>query len=80
VPQFVMPLQYHVGTTDAFIPLQDLEDFEIALRSNQISAEVYRYEGAGHGFYHYTYPDEYQPAAAEQAHQRMRAFFQQYLG
>lgn len=80
VAQFPMPLQYHVGTADEFIPPGDLRDFETELSRHKIKAEIYRYEGAGHGFYHYTYPDEYQPEAAAQAHQRMCDFFQHYLG
>jgi carboxymethylenebutenolidase len=79
VPRLTVPLQYHVGTDDHYIPPQDLVEFETVLQRHQISAEVYRYPGAGHGFYHYTYPDEYQPAAAAQAQQRMDAFFQRHL-
>jgi carboxymethylenebutenolidase len=80
VPQLTMPIQYHVGTADTFIPPHDLQEFETVLHRQPITAEVYRYPGAGHGFYHYSYPDEYQPQAAEQARQRMCAFFQRYLG
>jgi carboxymethylenebutenolidase len=79
VPQLTTPIQYHVGTEDIFIPPHDLQEFEAVLHSQPIAAEVYRYPGAEHGFYHYTYPDEYQPQAAEQARQRMCAFFQRYL-
>jgi carboxymethylenebutenolidase len=80
VPQLTMPIQYHAGTADIFIPPHDLQEFESVLQSQPIAAEVYRYPGAEHGFYHYTYPDEYQPQAAELARQRMCAFFQRYLG
>jgi carboxymethylenebutenolidase len=79
VAQFPMPLQYHVGTADEFIPPADLRDFETELSRYKIRAEVYRYAGAGHGFYHYSYPDEYQPEAAAQAHQRMCNFFHRHL-
>jgi carboxymethylenebutenolidase len=80
VPQLTMPIQYHVGTKDIFIPPRDLQEFETILHSRPIEAEVYAYPGAEHGFYHYTYPEEYQPQAAEQAHRRMCGFFQRHLG
>ena len=79
IPRLTAPLQYHVGTDDMYIPPHALAEFEMLLQQHQISAEVYRYPGAVHGFYHYTYPDEYQPEAATQAHQRMCAFFQRHL-
>jgi carboxymethylenebutenolidase len=80
VPQITAPLQWHCGTADEYIPPADVEDFVSALDRNQLSAEVYLYEGARHGFYHYTEPQHYDPVAAALAHQRMITFLQRHLG
>jgi carboxymethylenebutenolidase len=79
LPGLTVPVQYHVGTEDSFIPAHELAEFEQVLQQHQISAEVYQYAGAVHGFYHYTYPDEYHPEAARLAHQRMCSFFHRHL-
>lgn len=80
VPRLAAPLQWHCGTADEYIPPADVEDFAAALERNQRSAEVYLYEGAQHGFYHYTEPQHYDPTAAALAHQRMITFLQNHLG
>jgi carboxymethylenebutenolidase len=79
ISRLTMPLQCHFGTADAYVPMTDVADFEQALQKHQVPAEVYHYAGARHGFYHYTYPEDYDAEAALLAQQRMTAFFRQHL-
>ena len=74
VAKLTIPIQCHFGTADPYIPLADIADFESAVRDHKIDAEIYRYEGAQHGFYHYTDSECYEPADAALACQRMIEF------
>jgi carboxymethylenebutenolidase len=79
VPELSSAIQCHFGTEDVVIPLQDVHEFEQALHQHHLTAELYQYPGARHGFYHYTYPDDYNAGAALLAQQRMISFFKRYL-
>jgi carboxymethylenebutenolidase len=79
VPQLKAPLQCHFGTEDDFAPPSAVEDFEHALRQYHVDAEVYIYEGAQHGFYHYTEPENYHVTASELALRRMQPFLKQHM-
>jgi carboxymethylenebutenolidase len=69
------PVQMQFGDQDASIPMTDVE----AIRQAQPQAEIFVYQGAGHGFG----CDErgsFDKAAAELAQQRTLAFFKRHLG
>jgi carboxymethylenebutenolidase len=74
VPDLKAPLQSHFGAEDAYIPLEQVQAFERELQQRHITAELYVYEGARHGFYHYTEAENYDPAASVLAHERMKTF------
>ena len=70
-----IPVQMHFGDKDASIPPQDVD----AVRAAQPKAEIYGYDGAGHGFGcdergSYSKPDY------ELAQQRTLEFFAKHLG
>src|SRR5262249_35027782 len=63
------PVQYHYGSLDRSIPLSDVD----AIRAAYPKAEVYVYEGAGHGF-NCDQRDSYDPQAAALARRRTLEF------
>ena len=76
VDRFTAPIQCHYGTNDAYIPMVHVARFTDALRAHKVDAEVYIYEGAGHGFCNYVSdPDIYDPDAAALVQQRLLTFF-----
>jgi carboxymethylenebutenolidase len=79
VPKIQCPIQCHFGTKDVVIPLADVEKFEEEVTHCRLDAEIYRYEGAEHGFYHYMDGESYDPAASKQAHQRMITFLKKHI-
>ena len=68
------PVQLHFGADDAHIPLSDVE----AIRQAQPGAEVFVYDGAGHGF-GCNERASYDARAAAQAQERSLAFLQHHL-
>lgn len=69
------PVQMHFGETDQSIPMKDVE----AIRGAQPKAEIYVYNGAGHGFG----CDErgsFSQKDYDLAQQRTMAFFAKHLG
>jgi carboxymethylenebutenolidase len=76
-PSIKTPLQCHYGTADEYIPMTDVHEFEKELQKHRIDAQVHIYEGAKHGFYHYTEPENYNPAASALAEERMKTFLKQ---
>jgi carboxymethylenebutenolidase len=53
-------------------------DYEAALRANGVTYEMHTYPGTRHGFHNYSTP-RYDPEAAQQAWERMVAFFDSHL-
>jgi dipeptidyl aminopeptidase/acylaminoacyl peptidase len=64
------PLSIHHGTADTIVPYQWSVDLFAAAEDKGVSAELYRYPGAGH-----TFKDEDWELAME----RTAAFFDQYV-
>ena len=69
-----VPVQMHFGEKDGSIPMTDVE----AIKKAQPSAEVYVYEGAGHGF-NCDERDSYNAGASKTANERAMAFFDKNL-
>ncbi len=68
------PVQMHFGDQDGSIPLSDVE----AIRAAQPKAEIYVYDGAGHGF-GCDDRGSFNKAANDLAQQRTLAFFAAHL-
>ena len=68
------PCQMHFGETDAGIPLSDVEQ----IKAKHPEAEVFVYQGAGHGFT-CDHRGSYHAAATRQARERTMAFFAKHL-
>jgi carboxymethylenebutenolidase len=85
VAQIKVPVQGHYGLLDKVAPAEDAKQFEQRLREQGTTVEMYYYEGAGHGFYDYTWQPENggafgsNPAAAALAHSRMIEFLKRHL-
>jgi carboxymethylenebutenolidase len=69
-----VPVQMHFGEKDGSIPMTDVE----AIKKAQPGAEVYVYEGAGHGF-NCDERDSYNAGAQKTATDRTMAFFDKNL-
>jgi len=72
---YPVPLQIHVGDSDAHIPIETSRRVEDALRGNP-RAEQFIYTQAQHGFFNPLRVDTYEPQAAELAGNRVMAFLQ----
>lgn len=68
------PAMMHFGETDAGIPLSDVE----AIRKAHPEAEVFVYDGAGHGF-NCDHRGSYNEASCKTARERTDAFFAKNL-
>jgi carboxymethylenebutenolidase len=71
------PIQFHFGEQDAAIPLDQVEQVRKAV-SRKTNAEVFVYEGAGHGF-HCDQRGSYNEASAKIAWERTLSLFGKYL-
>lgn len=71
-------VQLHFGENDSYIPLAAVEEIRQALQREKKDFEIHVYKGAGHGFFCRERPD-YNPAAAELAWDRAKAFLQKHL-
>lgn len=69
------PTQMHFGEEDAAIPMTDVE----SIRERQPEADIYVYEGAGHGF-HCDERGSFHPESAKTAWERSRAWLEKYVG
>lgn len=78
VDRIRVPVQFHQGTADPLISLDDVRRLERELKAQGTPAEFYYYEGAMHAFYDYTRP-RFRPEAAKLAHGRMIQFLQKHL-
>ena len=71
-------VQLHYGSLDERIDA-GIPAYEEALKKNNITYELYMYEGANHAFHNDTAPTRYNEAAAKLAWQRTIEFFGKYL-
>ncbi|HYY58522.1 MAG TPA: dienelactone hydrolase family protein [Pyrinomonadaceae bacterium] len=80
-----VPVEGHYGLLDKVAPAADARQFEQALRRQGTPVEMFYYEGAGHGFYDYSWqPEEggifgYNMEAALSSHRRMLEFLKRRL-
>lgn len=72
-------LQLHYGGLDQGVNA-GIPAFEEALKKNNVTYELYVYEGAQHAFHNDTSPARYNEAAAKLAWQRTLDFFKKHLG
>jgi carboxymethylenebutenolidase len=77
-PQITGILYAFFGNEDASIPNSDVEQIETALQAHQIPHQIFRYDGAGHGFFCDRRPD-YRPEVAAEAWQEVQQLFQREL-
>jgi len=71
-------VQLHYGGMDTRVN-EGIPAFEDALKKNNITYELYMYEGVNHAFHNDTAPTRYNEAAAKLAWERTLAFFKKYL-
>ncbi|MBD0264230.1 MAG: dienelactone hydrolase family protein [Tolypothrix sp. T3-bin4] len=72
------PIYAFFGTEDQGIPLEHTEQIEAELKKHQISHKIFRYEGAGHGFF-CNHRASYNPEAASDAWQQVLELFRKTL-
>ncbi len=78
VPKIKAALQLHYGEMDQGVNA-GIPAYEEALKKNNITYELYIYEGAQHAFHNDTAPTRYNEAAARLAWQRTIEFFGKHL-
>jgi carboxymethylenebutenolidase len=66
------------GTADSLIPNEQVDEIEAELKKQQISHQIFRYEGAAHGFF-CDRRGSYNPEAAQDAWQKVLDLFSQIL-
>lgn len=71
-------VQLHYGALDERVNA-GIPAYEEALKKNNITYELYMYEGANHAFHNDTAPSRYNEEAAKLAWSRTIAFFKKYL-
>jgi carboxymethylenebutenolidase len=78
VPKIKAAVQLHYGGLDERINA-GIPAYEEALKKNNITYELYVYEGANHAFHNDTSPTRYNEAAAKLAWKRSMEFFHKYV-
>lgn len=78
VPKIRAAIQLHYAGLDTRIN-EGIAAYEEALKKNNISYELYMYEGVNHAFHNDTAPTRYNEAAAKLAWERTIAFFGKQL-
>lgn len=78
VPKIKAAIQLHYAGLDTRIN-EGIAAYEEALKKNNISYELYMYEGVNHAFHNDTAPTRYNEAAAKLAWERTIAFFGKQL-
>jgi carboxymethylenebutenolidase len=73
------PVQFHVGTRDDLISLDDIAALRAELQRNSNPADVYVYEGARHAFHDVDRADFYNVQAAKLSWQRTLRFLRRNL-
>ncbi|MEO0538461.1 MAG: dienelactone hydrolase family protein [Cyanobacteria bacterium P01_A01_bin.123] len=77
-PQITGVLYGFFGQEDALIPNQQVDEIEAALKTHQITHRIFRYAGAGHGFF-CDRRESYQPEAAADAWEHVKQLFVENL-
>ena len=78
VPKIKAAVQLHYAALDERINA-GIAAYEEALKKNNITYELYNYEGVNHAFHNDTAPARYNEAAAKLAWQRTLDFWKKYL-
>jgi len=78
VPAIKAAVQLHYAGLDERINA-GIPAYEEALKKNNITYELYKYEGVNHAFHNDTAPTRYNEAAAKLAWQRTIEFFNKYV-
>ncbi len=78
VPKIKAAVQLHYAEIDKGVNA-GIEAYEAALKKNNITYELYMYEGAQHAFHNDTAPTRYNETAAKLAWQRTIDFWKKYL-
>jgi carboxymethylenebutenolidase len=78
VPKIKAALQLHYGSLDERVNA-GIAAYEEALKKNNVTYELYMYEGAQHAFHNDTAPARYNEAAAKLAWQRSIEFLGKHL-
>lgn len=76
--QIKNPIYAFFGNEDQGIPLEHTEQIEAELQKHQIPHKIFRYEGAGHGFF-CNHRASYNPEAAADAWKHVVELFQKNL-
>lgn len=79
VKRLNVPVQIHHGTADKSVALAESERLLKELKAQRTPAELFTYEGSGHGFLAYTRPT-YNAEAGKLAWSRVVPFLRKYLG
>lgn len=72
------PIMFHYGTRDPFIPVDQIDQVEAAMKGHP-GLEFHRYD-AGHAFSNWDAPSMYDQPAADEAWARTLDFFSRHLG
>ena len=72
------PVQFHHGTADRSVDVTRTEELAKLLKAQRTHVELFRYEGADHGFLSYTRPT-YRPDDAKLAWTRAIEFLKKQL-
>jgi len=78
VPKIKAAVQLHYGSLDERINA-GIPAYEEAFKKNNVTYELYMYEGANHAFHNDTAPSRYNEQAAKLAWQRTIAFFDKHV-
>lgn len=78
-PEISGELYGFFGKEDASIPAMEVDQIEAALQLNGVPHQLFRYSGAGHGFF-CDRRDSYRPEAAADAWERVLTLFARTLG
>ena len=78
-PEIAGTIHLFFGNEDASIPAEQVDQIEATLQQHQIAHQIFRYDGAGHGFF-CDRRGSYNAAAAADAWSRVKQLFQQILG
>ncbi|MGF1515333.1 MAG: dienelactone hydrolase family protein [Elainellaceae cyanobacterium] len=77
-PQISGEVQCFFGKEDASIPAAEVEQIEAALRQAGLTHQIFRYDGAGHGFF-CDRRESYRPEAAADAWEKVLDLFGRVL-
>lgn len=77
-PQIQGVLYGFFGQQDALIPNQQVDEIEATLKTHQITHRIFRYDGAGHGFF-CDRRESYCPKAAADAWEKVKQLFAENL-